>query len=233
MCFTRNILVILFYLYPMAEKKTIRIAIAEPTELIRLALTKALYEFEILIEASNGRDLLDKLSTIAVLPDVCILELDMPGVGGYTAMSTIKEQWPHVSILVLTVLEKKFNIIYAIQKGAQAYLLKNCPINTLKEAIYMVADNRFYYSKQTPKHLVEQIRDGTIGEISFNTRELLFIQYAYTNLKMADIAARMNISDRTLDGVRDRLFAKLFIGSRETLVLLALKTTMTSDDNNK
>lgn len=142
--------------------------------------------------------------------------------GGYATMQEIRKRFEDMPIMVFTSLDMPFNIIYAIQKGANAYLLKTSPISEIRNAINSIHKDGFYYTELANKQLFRGVNNGSIKPIEFSEKELLFISYANSKLSMSNIAEKMEIGQRALDGIRDRLFAKLKINNREALTALAI-----------
>jgi DNA-binding NarL/FixJ family response regulator len=128
-------------------------------------------------------------------------------------------------------------IIRMIKNGAGGYVLKDAEPSELKTALYSLQEKGFYYSELVTGHLVHTISkmgdDTKAGSsLQLNERELEFLKYACTELSYKEIADKMFLSPRTIDGYRDALFEKLDIRSRVGLVIYAIKNRIVNIDSH-
>lgn len=195
--------------------------------------TKALEEmvnqfsgYEVLFSADNGKDFIDKLSDSIVDPDVVLLDLNMPIMDGFETLKWIKEHKKNVKTLVLSMNDNEKNIIKAIRKGANGYLVKNITPKELNFAITHLMDYGFYHNELVSKALIKSMNKEDEVFIKLKDRELTFLKLACTEMTYKEIANEMCLSPKTIDGYRQALFDKLNIRSRVGLVLYAIQNNI-------
>jgi len=211
------------------ENNAIKIALADDHAIVRKGLAEligSMEGLEVLLDADNGTDLLDRLSTSGNKPDICILDINMPEMDGYQAASAIRKLYPDMGILALSMYDTEFNIIRMLQAGAQGYLLKNAQPAELRRAITDIHLHGFYHSELVSGRLMRMMQDGKSGKMGLSENEELFLSLCCSELTYKEIADKMQKSPRTIDGYREDLFTKLGLVSRTGLVLYALRTGM-------
>jgi DNA-binding NarL/FixJ family response regulator len=170
------------------------------------------------------------MSVAAVLPDVCLLDINMPEINGFDTTKAIKEKWPDIKILAVSVYDSEFNILGMLRAGAGGYILKDTQPEVLQKAIESLHEYGFYHSDLVTGKMLYQIinkpKEVTVSEL--NERELQFLKLCCSEMTYKEIADVMEINHRTIDNYRDQLFQKLKIKSRTGLVLYALKTGIAS-----
>lgn len=115
--------------------KKIRIAIADDHARVRAAVKTQLNEFgfEVIIEGSDGKELIDQIEGSASLPDLCILDVNMPNMDGFQTAEAIKSRWAAIKIVGFSV--ERINETKMLQKGADVFLIKTCSPQTLYNTI--------------------------------------------------------------------------------------------------
>lgn len=211
----------------MSEK--IKLALADDHTLFRKGVEELIEDFdnmEVLFSVENGKELLDRLRSAKILPDVCLLDINMPETNGFETAKAIKEQWPDIKILAVSVYDSEFNIITMLRAGAGGYILKDSQPQVLKQAIESLYQNGFYHSELVTGKLLHQIISTPKETTSsgLNEKELQFLKLCCSEMTYKEIADIMQMNHRTIDNYRDQLFQKLNIRSRTGLVLYALKT---------
>jgi two-component system invasion response regulator UvrY len=201
----------------------IRIALVDDHVVLRNSLGIMLEKipgYEIVFEADNGLHLM-KLLKEKTIPDIILLDITMPGMDGGETARWLKQEFPEIKILVVTMLKSDPAIIQLIKKGARGYLLKDCEPSELITAINSVCETGYYYNDLfTPGMKAQSLLQN---HTSLSTREITFLRWACTDLTHKEIAAEMQVSPRTIDGYRDSLFRKLNVTSRVGIVVYALK----------
>ena len=210
--------------------KTITIAIADDHTILRKGVIELINSFDniqVIIEAVNGKDLIEKLETAPKLPDICIIDINMPELNGYETASMLKKKWPAMKILALSMYNNEYSIIKMLRNGAHGYILKETDPSELHTAILSIYDQSFYHSELVTGRLVSKSKslDDNLG---ITDREWEFLSYCSSDLTYKDIAEKMKLSPRTIEGYRDSLFHKLNIKSRTGLVVFANKIGLQS-----
>ena len=211
----------------MSDK--IKLALADDHTLFRKGVEELIGDFEnmeVLYSVANGKELISKLSSAKTLPDVCLLDINMPELNGFETAQQIKELWPDMKILAVSVYDSEFNIISMMRAGAGGYILKDTQPSILKVAIESIYQNGFYHSELITGKILHQLisRQKEVNSGQLNENEVQFLKLCCTEMTYREIADVMGISHRTIDGYRDQLFDKLNIKSRTGLVLYSLKT---------
>ena len=206
------------------------IALADDHVLLRNGLASLIKNFghQVLFEANNGEDVI-RLVQEGRKPDLILMDINMPVKDGYETSSWLRENHPDIKVLALSMLDDENAIIRMIKNGARGYLLKESEPGELRDAINAVLQKGFYYSEMVTGRLVHSI--SGVDEESQNSqqvmllteREIEFLKLACTEMTYKEIAAKMFLSPRTIDGYRDALFLKLDIKTRTGLVIYAIK----------
>lgn len=199
------------------------IALVDDHVLMRKGLANLIQDLEhqVLFEADNGKDFLDKLKA-SPSPDLVLMDINMPQMDGYETALEVKENYPDVKVLALSMYDDDLAIIKMLRNGARGYVLKDCDPKELKSAIKAVLEKGFYYSELVSGYLIRTINNN--DEISrLNAKEIEFLKLCCTEMTYKEIADKMCLSPRTIDGYRDNLFEKLHTKSRVGLVIFAIK----------
>jgi len=210
----------------------INIALADDHTILRKGVAEILSKFEdmaIVIEAAYGKELISKLQSAAVLPDLCIVDINMPEMNGYDTAAEIKKHWPDIKILALSMYDTELNIIKMLRNGANGYVLKDSDPEDLRVAITRIYKDGFYHSELVTGRMLNILYDpnGKMN-IEINERELSFLAFCSTELTYKEIADQMCLSPRTIDGYRESLFKKLNITTRTGLAMYAIKAGVVS-----
>ncbi|MDX2246590.1 MAG: response regulator transcription factor [Bacteroidia bacterium] len=209
----------------------IKIGTADDHNLFRIGLVTILQEnpeFEIVIQASNGNDLLAAIPQAN--PDIILLDLKMPIMDGIEAAEVIRDLFPDIRLIALSGYDKEDFVLHMMEKGINGFLNKNSEPEEVETAIYSVMENGFYFSERVSHVLVKGLLTKKRINPSFNTpveftereHEILgLICREYTNREISD---KLSISVRTVEGYRNNLLKK--IGARNTagLVVFAYKS---------
>lgn len=205
------------------------IALADDHVLLRNGLASLVSSLghTVLFEADNGEKLTEKIK--ATEPELILMDINMPQMDGYATTQWLKENHPDVKVLALSMYDNEASIIRMLKCGAKGYILKDSEPAELKAAIDAVLNKGFYYSDLVSGkliHAINKIDDGG-NDVSalakLNDRETDFLKYACTEMTYKEIADKMYVSPRTIDGYRDALFEKLHVKTRVGLVMYAIK----------
>ena len=212
----------------VTKKGVIRIALADDHTMFRkgmVELLRANKKFQIVAEAGNGLDLIKQIQALEELPDVCLLDVNMPVMDGYKTLARLKSEYPKMKFLTLSMNDSEFSIIKMLRNGANGYLLKEEDPEELKRAIEHIVNHDFYYSELTTVHLKAMKSTDTP---KLNENEQTFLELCCSEMVYKEIAAQMGLSVRTIEGYRDELFSKLHVNTRTGLVVYALKNGLVS-----
>ena len=185
----------------------------------------------ILFEADNGLDLQQKLNK-GNEPDILLMDINMPKMDGFATVKWLNVNFPLVKVLVVSMVEKEESIVHMLKLGVKGYLSKDVEPLVLGEALNAIMDKGFYYTDFITGKLVHSLQNGKGQENEetksaamklMNDRERDFLQFACSELTYNEIAAKMFVSPKTVDGYRNALFEKFHVKSRVGLVLFAIK----------
>jgi len=182
-------------------------------------------DYHVLYLAENGQKMMDRFKQPGSVPDIVLLDIHMPVKDGFETAQWLTENFPSVKILALSVDDDEVSIIKMIRCGAKGYLLKNIDKEELLRAMNMILEKGYYHSEWLSALFMKNIFHVKTQkpQIALTDRERQFIRYAASELTYKEIADKMCLSPRTLDGYRDQLYEKLGLRSRVGLVISALK----------
>lgn len=216
----------------MSQSKTqmIKVALADDHVLLRNALSGLIDSFpgcKVTCQCSTGKELTENIGA-GNIPDVVLLDLNMPGMNGYETANWLQKHSPAVHVLMLTMYDSEISMIKLLQAGVKGFLKKDIHPAELRFAIQSVMESGYYYSNNTTGKLVNLFRKNTEGaavlhKTMLNEVELRFLQLACSDLTYKEIAQQMGLNPRTIDTLRDQLFEKLDVKSRVGLAMVAIK----------
>jgi DNA-binding NarL/FixJ family response regulator len=157
------------------------------------------------------------------------MDINMPEMNGFETTLWLKINYPLVYVIVLSMYDDENSIIRMIKNGACGFILKDTNPNELRQAIDSVMSKGFYYSDLVSGRLIHSIRDDHDEDsslkhvLNLDEKDIEFLKLVCTELTYKEIAEKMHLSPRTIDGYRDELFHELGIKSRVGLVLFAIK----------
>lgn len=211
------------------ENITINIAIADDHTIVRKGFKDIITAFgncNVIHEADNGEELLKKIGTN--VPDICILDINMPVKNGYDTIIELKKNYPDIKVLVLTMYNSEYAILKMLRGGACGYLLKSCHPNDLKTAINSIYNNGYYHTESVTGRVFRSLESERNAMSKISDRETHFLELCCKDLNYKEMADIMHCSPRTVEGYRDSLFVKLKARSRTALAVCAIQTGMVS-----
>jgi len=214
----------------MEKEAVIRVALADDHILLRSALASLIDSFgdcKVIHQSSNGKELIDWFED-GLVPDVAILDLNMPLMNGYEAARLIQKKFPAVNVLMLTMYDSELTLIRLLQSGVKGFLKKDIHPSELKFAIHSVMSAGYYYSNHTAGKLANLFRSvdekkNSLHNMILSEQELQFLKLACSDLTYKEVAQKMKLNPRSVDNLRDQLFIKLDVKSRVGLAMVALK----------
>ena len=173
---------------------------------------------------SNGHELLQGLK--AKLPDVLLLDIQMPGKQGDELAQKISHDYPVISIIALTNLDQSFHVQNMFKNGAQGYLLKSAGKDKIIQAIEAVSNGEQYIDAAMREQMVQEMIESNIrskATPALTEREKEVLQLIVDELTSLEIAGKLFLSQRTVEHHRDNLLLKLDVKNTAGLVKKAIK----------
>ena len=208
----------------------LKIALVDDHILVRNAISDLLKknDYEIVCEANNGSIFIDYL-LYNPLPDVVLLDINMPVMDGYATMAAIAEKYNEHKVIALSMYDDERSIFKMIKAGVKGYLLKESQPHELIDAIESVYKEGIYYSGVVNAKMIKSFSSTAKKTelknnlLEFTQKELEIFQLFCTDLGYKEIGMKLGISARTVEGYREILFEKTGIKTRIGLILFAIK----------
>jgi DNA-binding NarL/FixJ family response regulator len=178
-------------------------------------------------EAGNGTELMQLLQTTK--PDVILMDLKMPEMDGLEATRQVRELYPDIRIIVLTMYDDENFIIHMLDIGANSFLVKNAEPEEIQMAIHSVHENEYYFNDLVSKTMLKTLVQKNKGiprfkkEVELNDKETDVLRLICEEHTNAEIAAKVFLSPRTIEGIRAGLLEKIGVRNTAGLVLYAVK----------
>jgi len=176
--------------------------------------------FEVIAQLQNGQKVIDYFLADKPIPNIVLMDVNMPILNGIEATKWLQKNYPKVKVLALTMNDDEPIIINMLCAGACGYLLKDIHPDTLLKALNNVIKTGVYYTDDITQTLIKAKKQKPIV---LKDRELHFLTLACTEMNYKQIADKMCLSYKTIDGYREVLFDKFNVSSRIGMVLYALK----------
>lgn len=216
----------------------IRIVLVDDHELFReglLFLLKKVPTFQILYQVENGDKLLQRLSTDKV-PDVILMDLNMPGTNGVETTKTIRKLYTNIKVIALTSYYSDSFINNMLEYGACSFLSKDTNFSILETAIKEVYEKGYYYNDDILKVISNKIKYNAQKTLSkfdkdhLSKREVEILQLICHQLTTSEIANKLFISNRTVEWHRNNLLLKTDAKNMVGLLIYALEHSIVNID---
>lgn len=211
----------------------IRIAVVDDQNIFRQSLAlliNSVPNFKLIADAGNAGDFLEALKTMSPLPQVLLLDMNMPGMNGMELNEVLRLNYPDIKVVILSVHAEERLIAKMISAGASAYLIKNCDKEELITAINTVHHTGFYINKQTLLSIQNTTSQHNKSIKKFHTvfieltnREQEVLGLICKEYNSIEIAEKLFLSVRTVEGHRNSLLLKTQSRNTAGLVLYAVK----------
>lgn len=184
---------------------------------------------QIIFEASDGDELINFLQNTSTFPDIILMDLKMPTLNGVEATRIIRNDYPSIKIIALTSYNTETFIKNMIEVGASSYLIKNTTPKEMIETINKVANQGFYYNDFVFKIMNSESRlnrsnfEDKYEDYNLSSRELEVLKLICKQNSATEIAQKLSISARTVDGHRNNLLFKTNSKNIAGLVLFAIQ----------
>ncbi|HYY78143.1 MAG TPA: response regulator transcription factor [Actinomycetes bacterium] len=205
----------------------VRILVADDHPLTRDGIKAALAmdaELEVVAEAEDGQQAVSLAEEVR--PDVVLMDVRMPVLGGIRATREITRLVPEARVIMLTVEETQAKVGEAIQAGAAGYLLKDIDANELARAVHLAAEGSAVIHPNLTRQFIDEIRQLTRGEqnvSALSSREVEVLQMIAYGATNREVASSLRISPQTVKTYLERIFTKLGVSDRTRAVAVALK----------
>jgi two-component system response regulator DegU len=216
--------------------KTLKLGIADDHELFRkgfISMLSSVPDFEFILEAANGQELLDRLP--AHTPDIVFMDLQMPVMDGIQATEAAFERFPNIKVIVVSMYNEDRFVIHMLEKGVQGYLLKDTSPDEVEKAIRRVDEEGFYYNDFVSKAMHRKMVTRQINKhpffpnacnVALSSREKEVLQLICDGLSTTEISDKLFISIRTVEGHRLRVLEKTGTKSTAAAVAFAYKNQL-------
>lgn len=202
------------------------VAIVDDHALFAVSLEKLINSFpsfNVLYHVRNGAELQHKITMGNEVPDLVLLDVNMPVMDGFETAQWLTTTRPDIKFVALTMDDEESTIIKMLRLGAKGYLLKDIQPEILKTGLKEVIKKGHYYSPKVSRMLIRSLDPETDQTKNLKPNELTFIQLACSEMTYKEIADVMNLSPKTIDGYRQELFNRFEVKNRVGLVIFALK----------
>jgi DNA-binding NarL/FixJ family response regulator len=188
------------------------------------SLVNTFSNFKVLYTCCDEKDLLNKLYDSKNIPDIILLNVDISNIDVFGLIKSIKEKYPNIRIVALSLEENENTISKMLQVDVCCYLLKDAGKSVLEIALKNVVAKGYYYTEKVYAVFRNLLNNKSIIATSeLKERELEFMKHVCTEMTYKEISEKMFLSPKTVDGYRSTLFQKLNIKNRTGLVLYAIK----------
>lgn len=216
--------------------KTINVAIADDQVLFRKGMISIVNSFEnikITLEVDNGKALIEAIESAEVKPDIVLLDLSMPELNGVDTTKILHQQFPEIKVIILSVYSEDRFVTHLMELGVNAYLFKNVEPAEVEKAIWAVIEKDFYFNEaflaamknrligKKPRLLIQDDIPSTLTQRELDVLDLICKQHT-----AQEIANKLFISVRTVDGHRNNLLEKTGMRNTAGLVVFSIKNNL-------
>ena len=213
----------------------IKVLIVDDHELVRTGIMRMLRDsaaLEVVGQASSGEEALDMTRELA--PDIVLMDVRMPGMGGLEATRMLRQRHPEVRVIAVTACEESPLPTRLLQAEASGYLSKSTAISEVQLAIELVYAGEYYISPEIARQMalqsiVSQSPDNPFASLS--GREMQIALLISRGTRIQAIAEQLNLSPKTINTYRYRIFEKLGLANDVELALFAVKHGIIDLDN--
>lgn len=203
----------------------IRVMLVDDHDLIRYGLRRLLEDqsgIEVVDEARSGEEALEKVRMVK--PDVVLMDINMPGIGGFEATSRLNKTGAECKVIVLTVHSEGPLPKRILEAGAVGYLTKGCPVEEMVEAIQRVNAGQRYIAPSIAQQLALSMLPGESSLLdALSQRELQVLIMISQGMRTNAISDKLALSPKTVSTYRKRLHEKLDVSNDVEMMHLAIK----------
>lgn len=217
---------------PLYIMKT-RVAVVDDHSVFRNGIINVLSKnenIEIVLEANHGKECIDLLQARNIIPDILLLDIQMPVMNGFETLDYFKKHYPSVKVIILSLIQDEILVNNFLRKGASGFIAKNAEPEQMLEIVERTMngnllgelDNIFLPDKQFIRNLPQH---------ELSQKEFDLITYSSTGFTYEQIADHMLVTPKVLDHLRANLFKKLNIQSRQELASIAVRMGLAKQYN--
>ncbi len=205
----------------------IGVLLIDDHELVRTGIKRLLEdqaEFIILGEASSGEEAMDLLRTFDNRPQVILMDLNMPGVGGLETTRNILKRYPEIKVIIVSMIDEGIIPTRVLKAGAMGYLTKGASATEMTHGIKEVIAGRRYVSPDIAQKMLADSLDGEKSPFEdLSERELQVMLMLMDGSRINDISEKLHLSPKTVSTYRYRIYDKLNINNDMELIKMALQ----------
>lgn len=230
----------------------IQIGIVDDHNLFRKGLIKLINlgdkdnKYAILFEAGNGNELIEKIGNKTTpKPDIILMDIDMPDMDGFEAVSWLQKFHPNINVLVISMFEHEEKIVRMLKLKVKGYLSKDIKVEDIHKALEAIVDKGFYYTDKVAEVMAKTIQDGRKLDnelqtsttsnpsvwVGLSENEIEFVKLACTSMTYQQISDKMSLSVKTIEGYRENMFQKFKLKNRVSLAMFAVKHKLVDPEN--
>lgn len=208
----------------------IKIALVDDHTMFRKGLRALLEEsdeMQVVLEAGNGQEFLDALAEAAV--DLVLLDLDMPVMDGMKTLEVVKADHPDLKVIILSMHQDEPMILHLMRSGAHGYLIKESEPEEVELAIHSVMESGFYFNDKVSRIMLaglvkkQVVKPRLRGGVELTRREMEVLREVCLGLTNAEIADKLFLSPRTVEGHRKNILEKTGARNTAAMVIYAIK----------
>jgi DNA-binding NarL/FixJ family response regulator len=203
----------------------IKVGLVDDHQLFRKSLSLLLSSFKntvVVMDATNGVDLQEKLAQTTLIPDMMLIDVSMPQMDGPQTAEWLHLAYPGIRKVALSMDDKEETVIKMLRAGCCSYLFKDIHPNELEHALDEVHRFGYYNPAISYQKLMSSAQESDLS-LHLTEKELYFLKLSCSDMSYRDIASIMNLSERTIDGYRASMFTKLNVQSRTGMALEAIR----------
>ena len=217
--------------------RKIKVAVCDDHNLFRAGVVSILSlvpDFDLMLEAANGQELIDKLPRKT--PDVVLLDLQMPVMDGTATADYLRENYPLIKIIVITMHDEDRMVLHLLEKGVSGYLLKDTEPAEMERAIRKVMDDGIYLTEFVSKAMLRKMTNKTAvvkqpsafynSKVLLSEREKEVLKLICEGFSTQEVSEKIFLSPRTVEGHRLRILEKTGTKNTAGMVAYAFKNDL-------
>lgn len=183
--------------------------------------------YKVVIKANNGLEFIEEMK-ISPLPDIIVLDYNMPIMDGYDTVCWLIDNYPDIPVLILTMFDSELMLMRVLQLGVRSILKKDIHPTELNYALDAIITQGYYYPQSVSGKIATMFHKASHKKnvkdaIVFTENEIKFLKWVGTDLPYKRIAEEMCVSERTIENYRASLCDKLALRNRMDLAIFAMK----------